>query len=84
MRHLDRLASLMFESGDRAPAEQQRHTAEDPEAAVDKTPREWYASDVTSDKGQRKDSGAANQTKTDYPLIADRIEVRADERNGNH
>ena len=74
----------MFESGDGPPAEQEGHTTEDPEAAVDEAPREWYASNVTSDKGQRKNSGAANQAKTDYPLIADRIEVRTDEGNGNH
>ena len=84
MRHLGHLAGLMFESEDGATAEQERNTAEDPEAAVDKSPREWYASDVASDKGQRRNSGAANQTKTDYPLIADRIEVRTNERNGNH
>ncbi len=84
MRHLDRLRCFMFKSRDGTPAEQERHASEDPDAAVDKTPCKWYTADVAGNERQRKNSGAANQAKTDYPLIANRIYVRTNERDGNH
>jgi len=58
-------------------------SADESEAAVDEAPVERDAADGTGDEGKKEDADARDEAPRDDPLVADGVEVRADERDGD-
>lgn len=72
-----------FECKDGSPADEEWQSAEDSKAAVDKPPIKRDSAEVAGDECEWNDPGAGEQAKGDDPLVADRIDVGANKRNGD-
>jgi hypothetical protein len=73
----------MFDLADVVEAEEEGNDAEDAEAAVDETPIGRYTPDGSGDEGERDHPGARNDSELEDPFVADGINERADESNGD-
>ena len=73
-----------FETPDGVPADGERNGSEYPKAAVDPAPSKWNSAHVAGDKRQREDSRTGDEAEGDEPFITHRIDVRPDERDGDH
>jgi hypothetical protein len=74
----------LLECGDKLSATHERNRAEDAKAAINESPWDRNAADMTRDESKRNHSSAGNQTKRDDPFVAYRIAVWADEQNSEH
>ena len=74
----------MFKDSNGVAANQQRERTKDPETAVDETPAKRDAAYGTSNEGERYHACAGDKPEGDEPLIANRIDVWADECYGDN
>ena len=64
-------------------ADEERDDADDTEAAVDETPPGWNAAYWSGDEGQRNYTGTGDDAELEYPLVADGVNERTDEGDGD-
>ena len=73
----------VFELAGVAEADEEWNDAENAEAAVDQAPVRGYAPDRSGDKGEGNDAGAGDDSELEYPLVADWVDERSDEGDGD-
>ena len=73
----------LLECKDVPPAEQKRNSAEDSETAIDTSPRDRNATNMSCDERQWNHSSTSDEPEGDHPLVTDRIAIPAEERNGD-
>jgi hypothetical protein len=72
-----------FDLADIVEADEERDDADDAEAAVDETPVWRNAANGSGNEGEGDDSSAGDDAELEYPPVAERVDERTDERNGN-
>jgi hypothetical protein len=72
----------VFQVFDAVEADEEGDGSEDTEAAIDETPGERDATELTSDECERDDGNAGDDAELDHPLVADGIAQRAEEGDG--
>ena len=64
-------------------ADEERDDADDTEAAVDEAPVGRYPPDGSGNEGERNYTGTGDDTELQYPLVADGVDERTDEGDGD-
>ena len=73
----------VFEIADVAEADEERHHPDYAEAAVDEAPVGRYSADRSSDEGERIDANACDYAELNDPFVADGVDERTNEGNGD-